>query len=181
MKGSAAQQAPLVVVMGVSGSGKSSVGLLVAESLGVSFVDGDELHSAANVAKMSSGIPLTDEDRWPWLHIVGQTISAARHLGVVMACSSLKRSYRDVIAGHAPATIFVHLDGPRELLLQRLRARQGHFMPVQLLDSQIADLEPLQPDERHIVIDIAPPLDRVAGHVIESIRSVSPGVAARPV
>ena len=105
-------KAPRVVVMGVSGCGKSTVGELLAQQLGVPFVDGDGLHPAANVAKMSAGIPLTDEDRWPWLEAVGAAI-AAEPGGAVMACSALRRVYRDVIRRAAPGTVFVHLHGSR--------------------------------------------------------------------
>lgn len=166
---------PLVVVMGVSGSGKTSVGAELAVRLGVPFADGDELHPSANVAKMSSGMPLTDDDRWPWLRIVGRTLGAARRRGVVVACSSLKRSYRDVITECAPSVIFVHLDGPRQLLLERLRARQGHFMPVELLDSQIADLEHLDVGERHVVIDVTPPLRQVVDDAAAAVRALLAG------
>lgn len=166
---------PLVVVMGVSGSGKTSVGAELAVQLGVPFADGDELHPSTNVAKMSSGMPLTDDDRWPWLRIVGQTLGAAQCLGVVVACSSLKRGYRDAITECAPSVIFVHLDGPRQLLLERLRARQGHFMPVELLDSQIADLEQLDADERHVVINVAPPLRQVVDDTAAAVRALLNG------
>ncbi len=154
-------KAPRVVVMGVSGCGKSTVGELLAQQLGVPFVDGDALHPAANVAKMSAGIPLTDEDRWPWLEAVGAAI-AAEPGGAVMACSALRRVYRDVIRRAAPGTVFVHLHGSRELLAARMAARPGHFMPPSLLDSQLATLEPLGPDEDGVVLDIAPPPDRLA-------------------
>lgn len=170
-----ADRAPLIVVMGVSGSGKTSVGSMLADRLDVPFVDGDELHPTANVAKMSSGVPLTDDDRLPWLHIVGETLGAARHTGVVVACSSLKRSYREVIAGHEPAVIFVHLDGPRDVLLRRLRDRRGHFMPVELLDSQLADLEEPRPDERHVVIDVTPRLPQVVDHTVAAVRALLDG------
>ena len=157
----ARSKAPRVVVMGVSGCGKSTVGELLAQQLGVPFVDGDGLHPAANVAKMSAGIPLTDEDRWPWLEAVGAAI-AAEPGGAVMACSALRRVYRDVIRRAAPGTVFVHLHGSRELLAARMAARPGHFMPPSLLDSQLATLEPLGPDEDGVVLDIAPPPDRLA-------------------
>lgn len=143
---------PLVVVMGVSGSGKSTVGALLAETLGVPFVDADDLHPAANVAKMAAGQPLVDEDRWPWLEAVGETLAAAS-AGLVVACSALKRSYRDAIRDRAPAAVFVHLHGTRELLAERLAGRVGHFMPGSLLDSQLATLE--VPGEREgIIVDI---------------------------
>jgi gluconokinase len=147
-------QPPLIVVMGVSGSGKSTVGALLAEQLGVPFEDADALHPAANVAKMAAGIPLTDVDRWPWLALVGQALHAASRTGLVVACSALKRAYRDAILAEAPAVRFVYLHGSRELLAQRLGHREGHFMPASLLDSQLATLEPLEPDEPGITVDI---------------------------
>ena len=146
-----------VVVMGVSGSGKSTVGRLAAELLGAAFVDADDLHPAANVAKMAAGIPLTDEDRQPWLAVVGRTLADAGPAGMVLACSALKRSYRDLIRAVAPDTAFAELHGSRELLAERLLDRPGHFMPTSLLDSQLATLEPLQPDESGLRLDIADP------------------------
>lgn len=153
--------APLVVVMGVAGAGKSAVGERLAARLAVPFVDGDALHPESNVAKMTAGSPLTDEDRWPWLAIVGTTLAEARQSGLVVACSALRVSYRDAIRVHAPSTVFVHLDGSVELLRQRLGARAGHFMPPALLDSQLAVLEPLGQLERGGVVSIAAPLSEV--------------------
>lgn len=147
---------PLVVVMGVSGSGKSTVGRLLAESLVADFVDGDDLHSAANIAKMSAGVPLTDEDRYPWLTKVGQVLAQAGEQGCVVACSALRRSYRDVIRAEAGQSVFVELDGTRELLAARMN-RPGHFMPRSLLDSQLATLEHLQADEEGVRCDVSEP------------------------
>jgi carbohydrate kinase (thermoresistant glucokinase family) len=145
---------PLIVVMGVSGSGKSTVGALLASRLGVPFADADDVHPAANVAKMAAGIPLTDEDRWPWLALVGQALHAASGSGLVMACSALRRAYRDAILAEAPAVRFVYLHGSRELLAERMGHRHGHFMPTSLLDSQLATLEPLAADEPGFTVGI---------------------------
>ena len=142
--------------MGVSGSGKSTVGALLAQRLGGGFVDADSLHSPANIARMAAGHPLTDADRWPWLAAVGNTLSTTGAAGIVVACSTLKRSYREAILVQAPVTKFVHLRGSRELLSQRIGHREGHFMPVSLLASQLATLEPLETDEPGVTVDIAP-------------------------
>lgn len=138
---------PLVVVGGVSGSGKSTVGSQLAATLGVPFIDGDSLHSAANIEKMSAGHPLTDDDRLPWLETVGRTLGEHTQGGLVVACSALRRRYRELIRAEAPGVFFVVLTGPREVLEQRLGDRPGHFMPASLLDSQLATLEPLEPGE----------------------------------
>jgi gluconokinase len=142
-----------IVVMGVSGSGKSTVGVALAARLGVEFEDGDDLHPQANIAKMSAGIPLTDEDRWPWLDAVGDWL-ASRPDGVV-ACSALRRVYRDRIRARVPAAYVVHLAGAQETIAARQAARPGHFMPPSLLASQFATLEPLGADEAGITLDVA--------------------------
>lgn len=145
-----------IVVMGVSGSGKSTVGKDVAHALGVDFVDGDTLHPSANKEKMAAGHPLNDEDRLPWLKAVGGVLAEADEVGrtVVVACSALKRSYRDLLRASAADAVFVQLDGSREVLAARLAPRKHEYMPAKLLDSQLATLEPLQPDEVGFVIDI---------------------------
>jgi len=137
-----------IVVMGVSGSGKSVVGYALAQKIGLEFIDADDLHPATNKEKMSSGIPLTDDDRWPWLDKVGEAISNKE---VVIACSALKKVYRDRIRSHAPSATFILLETPRGELEARIRIRQeqdGHFMPASLLDSQLGTLESLGPTER---------------------------------
>ena len=145
------------VVMGVSGCGKSSVGLQLATALGAPYLEGDAYHSYANVAKMSAGMALTDGDRADWLKALHAEILAARdrHAGLVLSCSALKRRYRDLLRGADPQLRFAHLHGPRELIAARMAARPGHYMPTSLLDSQLASLEPLQADEAGIVLDIS--------------------------
>ena len=155
-----------MVVMGVSGCGKSSVGEEIARLTAAHFVDGDDLHPAANKAKMGAGIPLDDEDRWPWLEKVGATLAAPE--GAIVACSALKKVYRDRIRSVAPDTIFVHLDGSRDLLWERMSARQNHFMPVSLLDSQLAILEPLGADEKGVTLSITESVPQLANLAIEA-------------
>lgn len=147
---------PVLVMMGVSGSGKSTVGGVLAGRLGWDLGEGDDLHPEANVAKMAAGHPLTDADRWPWLDRVRGWIDehvAAGRPGII-TCSALKRAYRDVLRD--PHVVFVHLSGTREQLASRMTARQGHFMPVALLDSQLADLEPPGEDEQALHVEIGP-------------------------
>ncbi|MGO2539743.1 MAG: gluconokinase [Specibacter sp.] len=164
--------APQVVVMGVSGSGKSTIGALVADAMGMPFLDGDSLHPLANIRKMADGVALTDEDRWPWLEIVGDELASASAKGVVIACSALKRRYRDVIRAKAPATIFLHLDGTLEVLGSRLEGRSGHFMPPALLASQLAALEPLDADEHAVVIDISASITAILAEAQAGIKHV---------
>jgi gluconokinase len=142
-----------IVVMGVSGSGKSTVGVALAARLAVPFADADDLHPAANIAKMSAGQPLTDEDRWPWLDIVGGWL-AEHPGGGVMSCSALRRSYRDRLRDWCPGVRFVHLDGAAELIAARQAARAGHFMPPSLQASQQRALESLEPDEDGVRVDV---------------------------
>ena len=152
-------------MMGVSGSGKTTVGAALARALGVDFVEGDAYHPAENVARMSRGIPLTDDDRAGWLRALAERLRQAREAGtgLVMTCSALKRSYRDVLRAGAPEVRFVLLRGPRELIAERLVSRRGHFMPASLLDSQLATLEEPAPDEDAWVCDVrASPEELVA-------------------
>ncbi|WP_170304491.1 gluconokinase [Microlunatus speluncae] len=142
-----------LVVMGVAGSGKTTVAAILAERLGWPLAEADEFHSAENVAKMSAGTPLTDEDRGPWLAAIRDWISAAAGSSVV-TCSALRRTYRDVLRQADARVRFVHLDGGRDEIAERMSARTDHFMPLGLLDSQLATLEPLEPDEDAVVVPI---------------------------
>ena len=153
-----------VVVMGVSGTGKSTIGRALADALGIPFVEGDDLHPPANVAKMAVGIPLTDGDRAPWLDLV-----AARLAGppAVVACSALRRIYRDRLRADAPSLALVYLHGSRELLAGRMANRPGHFMPTSLLDSQLATLEPPEPDEHALAMDVVLPPAEIVARVVE--------------
>lgn len=150
-----ASSCPPVVVMGVQGAGKSTVASLLAERIYGRYIDGDRLHSAANVAKMASGEPLTDEDRLPWLHAVGEALRSGRDGGVVVVCSALRRAYRDLLRADAPGTVFVHLHGSFDLIRSRVGVRSHEYMPPALLRSQFDSLEPLQDDEAGIVLDVA--------------------------
>lgn len=156
---------PLLVVMGVTGSGKSTIGELLASTLGLPFEDGDDLHPESNVRKMAAGHPLTDADRWPWLRKVGEALRSSEKTGLVVACSALKRAYRDAIRDAEPRTTFILLDGTRELLEKRLSSRHGHFMPQSLLDSQLAILEPLEAVERGITV----PIDQTPARIVADI------------
>lgn len=159
----------VLVVMGVSGSGKSTVAHTVAARLGWDFGEGDALHPEANVQKMAAGLPLTDDDRWPWLAAVDGWIerhTAAGRPGIV-TCSALKRSYRDALRG--PEVVFVLLHGSPALLRARMGTRSGHFMPTSLLDSQLATLELPGPDERAVVVEIDGTPDRIADEIIRRL------------
>lgn len=162
-----------LVVMGVAGSGKSTVAESVAARAGAVYLDADAFHPASNTAKMAAGIPLTDEDRWPWLAAVGDELARRLTAGqdTVMACSALKRSYRDALRDRAGDLCFAHLHGSSELLAARMAAREDHFMPVTLLQSQLATLEPLEADERGFVVDIAQSPDDIADEVVARWRT----------
>ncbi|MFC9770159.1 MULTISPECIES: gluconokinase [unclassified Pseudarthrobacter] len=192
-------QVPPLVVMGVSGCGKSTVGALLAGRLGVPFLDGDDYHPAANKEKMAAGIPLTDADREPWLARIGQLLAgqdlaardAAGHgagiagnydggtpVAPIVACSALKRSYRDLLRAAAPDVVFVHLSGSPETIAARMDARAHEFMPRTLLESQLATLEALEPDEAHIIGDIALEPGALVDSVVLDLRSRAGAAAA---
>ncbi|KBZ62317.1 hypothetical protein K875_03238 [Mycobacterium [tuberculosis] TKK-01-0051] len=156
-----------VVVMGVSGSGKSTVGAALAQRWRVPFVDADTLHPAANIAKMAAGEPLDDDDRYPWLERVGDWLAAHRD-GAVVSCSALKRKYRDQLRARCPGVEFLHLSGPAELIGARLAARTDHFMPAALLRSQLDTLEPLGPDEAGMTVDVGPGVDAIVDTVVRA-------------
>lgn len=158
-----------IVVMGVAGCGKSTIGQALASQLGYVFLDGDDYHPAANVRKMSTGQPLTDADRWPWLDRLVQVMDEAtsKTAGVIIACSALRRTYRDRLSPGTPPPLFLHLDGTRSLIEYRMAERQDHFMPLGLLDSQFATLEPLQPGEHALRIEIEASVDDIVGKIAE--------------
>jgi carbohydrate kinase (thermoresistant glucokinase family) len=157
--------------MGVAGSGKTTIARALAERLGWRFQEGDALHPPANVAKMSAGTPLSDTDRWPWLHAIAAVIDTWRAEGTngIVTCSALKRAYRDILIGPRPDVRLVFLAGDKPLIAARMAARTGHFMPPALLDSQFAALEPPGPDESPLTIDIAAPPDAIAADLAHRI------------
>jgi gluconokinase len=161
--------APILVVMGVAGTGKSTVAGMLAGRLNWALEEGDDLHPAANVAKMSAGIPLNDEDRWPWLDAIAAWINNQTIRGEpgIVTCSALKRSYRDRLRG--PNVIFVFLNGSREVIEARLTSRLHHFMPPGLLDSQLATLEPPGPDENVLVVNLAGTPEEEVAEVLHSL------------
>jgi carbohydrate kinase (thermoresistant glucokinase family) len=162
----------IVVLMGVSGSGKTTVAAMLAGRLNVHFLEGDDLHPPANVEKMRGGTPLTDEDRWPWLRAIAARIDRWRAAGEggVVTCSALKRAYRDIIVGDRPEVVLVYLRGSSELVHQRMAARHEHFMPVKLLDSQFKVLEEPAPDERAIVVDVAPTPGEIVAAIMKELK-----------
>jgi gluconokinase len=165
-----------IVVMGVSGSGKSVVGAALAQRLRVPFADADDFHPQANIAKMTAGEPLNDDDRYPWLEAIGEWLAARRDAGGVMSCSALKRRYRDHLRRHCPGALFLHLAGSPEVIARRQASRPGHFMPASLLASQFQTLEPLGADERGVTIDIDQDIDSI----VETYLASSASGAAEP-
>jgi carbohydrate kinase (thermoresistant glucokinase family) len=161
----------IAVVMGVSGSGKTTVSILLSAALGCQFQEGDDLHPAQNVEKMRGGTPLTDADRMPWLHKIAEEIDGWRAQGEsgVLTCSALKRSYRDIIIGGRQDVTLVYLKGSYDLIRQRMAARHGHFMPVVLLDSQFATLEEPTPDEHPIIVDVGGRPAEIAAEIVHQL------------
>lgn len=162
-----------VIVMGVSGSGKTTVGRALAEALGVEMIEGDDHHPPENVAKMAAGIPLTDADRGPWLRTLAELLAErhSRGKGTVLACSALRRAYRDVLRSAVPAdeTFMFQLDVDPATLRSRMESRAGHYMPPELLDSQLATLEPLEPDEPGVILDATQPPETVVAAAVSAI------------
>jgi gluconokinase len=164
---------PLVVVMGVSGSGKSTVGVAVAERLGLEYRDADDFHPQANIDKMAAGHPLNDADRAPWLQAIGEWLAAHEGVGAVASCSALKRRYRDALLAAAPGLHFLHLSGAADVISDRMKHRPEHFMKASMLQSQIDTLEPLQADEPGIAIDVRLSVDEVVDEFVRYLDRVN--------
>ena len=167
-----------LVVMGVCGAGKTAVGAALAARLGATFKDADDLHPLPNVEKMTAGIPLTDEDRWPWLRLVGEELAAEHPQGIVVACSALKRAYRDAIRAAAPSTRFILLKVDPSVLQERLVQRPGHFMPPSLLTSQLETLETLETAEAGMTVRSEDGIEALADQILASLRQVHLAVPA---
>ncbi|GAA3860234.1 gluconokinase [Streptomyces lacrimifluminis] len=159
----------VVVVMGVSGTGKTTIGPLLAARLGVPYAEADNFHPPANIQKMSAGTPLTDDDRRPWLDAIGAWAHGRAGLGGVVSCSALKRSYRDRLRAAAPDVVFVHLAGDRALIEERMAHRQGHFMPTALLDSQFATLQPLGADEAGVAVSVSGTPEEITARAVAAL------------
>ncbi|MHA6670387.1 gluconokinase [Homoserinimonas sp. A447] len=162
---------PPIMVMGVQGAGKSTIGTMLAERLGVGFVDGDRLHSEENIARMAAGTALTDAERLPWLQEVGKVLQAGADTGIVVVCSALKRDYRDLIREFVPNLFVVDPEGPMSLVAERISARQHEYMPPELLQSQYDTLEPLQADEAGIPVDIRRTPDELIDDIVEAVQA----------
>ena len=176
---SAPSQPQFLIVMGVSGSGKTTVAEGIATRMGWLYAEGDDFHSQANVNKMASGVPLTDEDRWPWLRAIGTWIDEHERDGrsAVVTCSALKRAYRDLLRERREHIRFVYLDIPEGILRDRLTHRTGHYMPSSLLPSQLATLEPLQPDEDGVVVHAHGDPDASISEALDAL-GLTPGTPA---
>ena len=166
-----------IIVMGVAGSGKTTVAHRLAERLACDLADADDFHPPANVARMAAGIALQDEDRWPWLDAIAAWIRARAEAGrtAVVTCSALKRAYRDVLRAASARAVFVHLSGAPELIAARIANRHGHFMPPALLASQLATLEPLGPDEPGLVVDLARLPEELAEEIVTALHLTPAG------
>jgi gluconokinase len=167
-----------IVIMGVSGAGKTEVGTALAARLGATFKDADDLHPLPNVQKMTAGVPLTDEDRWPWLRLVGAELAGEHPHGIVVACSALKRAYRDAIRAAAPSTRFILLKVDPSVLKERLAQRPGHFMPQSLLTSQLETLEALETAEAGITLISEGGIEAVTDKILANLRQVHLSVPA---
>ncbi|MER7395950.1 gluconokinase [Streptomyces sp. NPDC000151] len=162
----------VIVVMGVAGTGKTTIGPLVAAALDVPYAEGDDFHPPANIAKMSAGTPLEDADRWPWLDAIGAWAHGRAGKGGVVSSSALKRVYRDRLRAEAPGVVFLHLTGSRELIEGRMAERKGHFMPTALLDSQFATLQPLGDDERGVAVDVSGTPEEITERAVAALRQL---------
>ncbi|MEU0281171.1 gluconokinase [Streptomyces sp. NPDC088147] len=160
----------VVVVMGVAGTGKTTVGPLLAAALGVPYAEGDDFHPPGNIAKMSAGTPLDDADRLPWLDAIGAWAHSRSGLGGVVSSSALKRAYRDRLRSAAPGAVFLHLTGDRPLIESRMSERKGHFMPTALLDSQFAALENLGADEAGVAVDVSGTPEEITDRAVAALR-----------
>jgi gluconokinase len=162
----------IAIVMGVSGSGKTTIAAGIARQEGWLLLEGDAFHPPANIAKMKAGVPLTDEDRWPWLQAIAaredELLSAGQ--SAVVACSALKRAYRDILIGGRPDTVLVYLRGSKALIAERMQARKNHFMPLALLDSQFASLEEPAQDEYPIIVDIGGPAEAEIDDAVRQLK-----------
>ncbi|MFF0449134.1 gluconokinase [Streptomyces sp. NPDC004609] len=164
----------VVVVMGVAGTGKTTIGPLLARALGVPYAEGDDFHPPENIAKMSAGTPLGDDDRWPWLDAIGQWAHGRAGAGGVVSSSALKRAYRDRLRAAAPGAVFLHLTGERELIERRMAGRRGHFMPTRLLDSQFAALQPLDADESGVAVDVSGTPEEITARALAALGRPTP-------
>ncbi|MEP7034737.1 MAG: gluconokinase [Dermatophilaceae bacterium] len=169
---------PPIIIMGIQGSGKTTIGKLLARRLEVPFVDGDALHPSTNKAWMASGRALSDAQRLPWLHAVGERLALADGAGVVVACSALKRRYRDLLREHAPSMLTVFADGDVDLIRERIKARRHEYMPPSLLPTQLADLEARQGDESGLTVDIAQAPEQAVEQVMTMISAEGPSDAS---
>ena len=172
--------APLVVVMGVAGAGKTTLGTALAQRLRVPFVDADDFHDPRSVAQMAAGVPLDDTDRLPWLHRIGGWLGKHTPTGGVATCSALKRTYRDILREHAPTTLFAHLHGTIDVVQRRMANRTGHFMPTSLARSQFATLEPLDTDEAGYMINLDNPVDALVDTLLGAIGHPTPPELSDP-